>query len=135
MFAQAPQREPRPQAVSPDRSATARTTPPATVELDNCSLTYATTGKPAIQEITFAAREAEFISIVGPSGCGKSTILGLISGLLSPTSGSVRVLGQQVTGINRSVGFILQRDALLPWRTALPNAALPLRFAGVALEG
>ena len=84
----------------------------------------------AIDDVSFEARQGEFLTVVGPSGCGKSTLLTLISGLSQPDQGSVEVLGKQVTAIQRDVGFIFQRDALLPWRTALQNVALPLRFRG-----
>ena len=84
----------------------------------------------AIDDVSFEARQGEFLTVVGPSGCGKSTLLTQISGLSQPDQGTVEVLGKQVTAIQRDVGFIFQRDALLPWRTALQNVALPLRFRG-----
>ncbi len=84
----------------------------------------------ALQHVSFEVREGEFVAVVGPSGCGKSTLLSMISGLALPDEGSVKVLGKKVTSLQREVGFIFQRDALLPWRTALQNVALPLRFRG-----
>jgi NitT/TauT family transport system ATP-binding protein len=86
----------------------------------------------ALQKITFSANRGEFTSIVGPSGCGKSTLLSLISGLAAPDQGEVRVLGERVTSIRPDIGFIFQKDALLPWRTALQNVALGPRFRGVS---
>jgi NitT/TauT family transport system ATP-binding protein len=91
-----------------------------------------TTGYNALGGVTFTAGEHEFISIVGPSGCGKSTLLTLISGLAKPTAGSISVGGKQVKGVRQDVGFVFQRDALLPWRTMIQNVALPLRFRGVS---
>jgi NitT/TauT family transport system ATP-binding protein len=85
----------------------------------------------ALTGVSFDARDGEFVAVVGPSGCGKSTLLTLISGLAFPDDGSVEVLGRPVTKLQRDVGFIFQRDALLPWRTALQNVMLPLRFRGV----
>jgi NitT/TauT family transport system ATP-binding protein len=86
----------------------------------------------AVNDVTFETSPGEFLVIVGPSGCGKSTLLSLISGLAFPKGGTVEVLGKQVTKLQRDLGFIFQRDALLPWRTALQNVALPLRFRGLS---
>ena len=85
----------------------------------------------AISRVSFSVAQGEFVSVVGPSGCGKSTLLGLIAGLARPSAGTVRVRGSVVDGIRQDVGFIFQRDALLPWRTAKQNVALPLRFRGL----
>jgi NitT/TauT family transport system ATP-binding protein len=85
----------------------------------------------AVDGVDFTIASGEFVSIVGPSGCGKSTLLSLIAGLARPDGGSVRVLDQEVRTIQKEVGFIFQRDALLPWRTALQNVTLGLRYRGV----
>ena len=71
------------------------------------------------------------MSVVGPSGCGKSTLLGLVSGLLAPSAGTVTLNGTPVDRVRTDVGFIFQRDALLPWKTVRENVALPLRFRGI----
>jgi NitT/TauT family transport system ATP-binding protein len=81
-----------------------------------------------LRDISLTARPREFISIVGPSGCGKSTLLRLISGLSHPTEGEILIHDTPVTRARRDVGFIFQRDALLPWRTAEQNVALALKF-------
>jgi NitT/TauT family transport system ATP-binding protein len=86
----------------------------------------------AIRDVSLVVNEGEFVSVVGPSGCGKSSLLWLIAGLATPRSGSVRVMDKPVHGVSRDVGIIIQRDALLPWRTALENVALPLRFRGMS---
>ena len=86
---------------------------------------------PVIEGLAFTVNEGEFVSVVGPSGCGKSTILRMISGLLAPSSGEVRIRDVPVTGIRTDVGFMFQADALIPWRTAIDNVALPLKFRGV----
>jgi NitT/TauT family transport system ATP-binding protein len=85
----------------------------------------------ALQGVTLTAEQGEFVSVVGPSGCGKSTMLALIAGLARPQGGQVSVLGEQVNGVRSDVGLIFQKDALLPWRTALQNVMLPLRFRKV----
>jgi NitT/TauT family transport system ATP-binding protein len=84
-----------------------------------------------LRDATFAVASGTFVSVVGPSGCGKSTILRMISGLLAPTSGTIRIRGEPVTGLRTDVGFMFQSDALIPWRTAIDNIALPLKFKGV----
>lgn len=85
----------------------------------------------ALRDINLAIREGEFVAIVGPSGCGKSTILNLIAGIAFPTSGTVRYRGSSVTGPNHEVGFITQKDLLLPWRTVEGNIRLPLEVRGM----
>jgi len=88
----------------------------------------------ALQDVSFEIARGEFLSIVGPSGCGKSTLLSLISGIARPQEGCVEIDGCPVTSLQRGVGFIFQRDALLPWRTALQNVSLPLRFRGASKQ-
>ena len=85
----------------------------------------------ALRGLSLEVAEGEVISVLGPSGCGKSTVLKLVSGLLAPTSGSVLLGGQPVTGIPASVGFMFQSDALLPWATAAENVAVALELRGV----
>ncbi len=85
-----------------------------------------------IKEVSLELKKGEFVSIVGPSGCGKSTILTLISGLVRPASGTIEFEGTPVTGVRRDVGFVFQRDALLPWKTLLDNVALALRYRNVS---
>lgn len=85
----------------------------------------------ALSDINLSVREAEFVAVVGPSGCGKSTILNMVAGLMVPTQGDVRFHGLPVTGINRQVGYLTQKDTLLPWRTVLDNIALPLELRGI----
>ena len=85
----------------------------------------------ALEDVSLEVDGGQFISIVGPTGCGKSTMLSAISGLRAPSKGEVRVGEQKVAGVRRDVGFVFQQDALLPWRTALQNVELALRFRGV----
>lgn len=104
------------------------------IELDNVTHRFnsATQNLTVLQDVSFSVAPGTFVSIVGPSGCGKSTVLRLVSGLLSPTAGSVRVHGKTVGGLQTHVGFMFQSDALVPWRTVMGNITLPLSFQGVA---
>jgi NitT/TauT family transport system ATP-binding protein len=87
----------------------------------------------ALSPIDLAVRPHEFVALVGPSGCGKSTILNLVAGLLAPSEGRVWYDGALVSGLNRSVGYMTQKDTLLPWRSAADNVriALELKCRGV----
>jgi NitT/TauT family transport system ATP-binding protein len=87
----------------------------------------------ALSEFSFQLRVGEFASLVGPSGCGKSTALGLISGLLEPTRGEIFVDNQSVRGPNRHVGYMLQKDLLMPWRTILQNVIYGLEIRKMPL--
>ena len=86
----------------------------------------------ALEKIDLHVRDGEFVTLIGRSGCGKSTLLRLIAGLISPTSGSVQVAGEPVTGPRRDVSFMFQRPALLPWRSVLSNVMLPVEIDGGA---
>ena len=72
----------------------------------------------------------EFVTMVGPSGCGKTTIFNMIAGLLEPTRGDIRIDGQSVAGRTGHVGYMLQKDLLLPWRTVLRNVMLGAELLG-----
>jgi NitT/TauT family transport system ATP-binding protein len=104
------------------------------IQLEHVTQVYQSSNGPftAVKDVSLVCRQGEFVSLVGPSGCGKSTLLWLLSGLTTAHSGSVKVFGREVDGVHRNVGLIVQRDALLPWKTALENVALPLRFRGAS---
>ena len=72
----------------------------------------------AVADTTLRVRAGEFVSVVGPTGCGKSTLLNVGAGLLAPSTGSVKVFGQPLSGINTRAGYMFQSDALMPWRSA-----------------
>ncbi len=82
----------------------------------------------ALEDIDLHVQSNEFVTLIGRSGCGKSTLLRLIAGLLPPTSGTVAVAGEPVTGPRRDVSFMFQRPALLPWRSVLSNVMLPVEI-------
>jgi putative ABC transport system ATP-binding protein len=94
-----------------------------------------------LHEISFAVRSGEAVAIVGASGSGKSTLLGLMAGLDQPSSGTVRLGGEDLGGLDedaraelrgRLLGFVFQSFQLLPALTALENTMLPLELAGRA---
>jgi NitT/TauT family transport system ATP-binding protein len=85
----------------------------------------------AVKDTTLKVGPGEFVSVVGPTGCGKSTLLNVAAGLLQPSSGNVRVLGEPLAGINRHAGYMFQAESLMPWRNALDNVRAGLEFGGV----
>jgi NitT/TauT family transport system ATP-binding protein len=85
----------------------------------------------AVGETTLRIRAGEFVSVVGPTGCGKSTLLNIGAGLLPPTSGTVKVFGQPLNGINTRAGYMFQTEALMPWRSAIANVMVGLQYRGV----
>jgi len=88
-------------------------------------------GVQALASVTLAAESGQFVSLVGPSGCGKSTLFNIIAGLIEPDQGTVHFGDDDVTGTTGHVGYMLQRDLLLPWRTVLDNVLLGLDVARV----
>ena len=82
----------------------------------------------ALSDLSFQVEKGEFIAIVGPSGCGKSTLLSLISGLLLPEKGDILLDGKPVSQSRAAVGYMLQKDHLLEWRTIYQNAVLGLEI-------
>jgi NitT/TauT family transport system ATP-binding protein len=85
----------------------------------------------AVKNIDLRIGDRDIVSIIGPSGCGKSTLLNMIAGLYVPTTGRVLSDKVPVTTVNTSVGYMTQKDNLLPWRTVRGNVVLPLELQGV----
>ncbi len=85
----------------------------------------------AVADTTLRIRAGEFVSVVGPTGCGKSTLLNVGAGLLQPSSGSVKVFGEPLAGVNSRAGYMFQSEALMPWRSALANVMVGLQYRGV----
>jgi NitT/TauT family transport system ATP-binding protein len=90
----------------------------------------ATDGVTAIENVSLAIAEGEFVSLLGPSGCGKSTFLRCLAGLEKPTSGTLLIDGKVVSGPPDRLGVAFQRDALLDWMNVLDNVLLPADFSG-----
>ena len=82
----------------------------------------------ALEHISFSMKEGDFLAIVGPSGCGKSTLLHLIAGLLEPEKGLILLNGKYLRGSATNIGYMLQKDELLEWRTVYHNVLLGLEI-------
>ena len=99
------------------------------VEVKNVQLIY---GKRkttlAVEGLNLDVQQGEFAAVVGPSGCGKSSLMKLVTGLVSPTRGSIEVDGTHVDGPLRIVGMAFQNPILLPWRKTLSNVMLPFEI-------
>lgn len=87
---------------------------------------------PVIADLSLTLEAGKIVSIVGPSGCGKTTLLNVLCGLIPPTAGRVQWYGECLRGMPDGVGYMLQKDLLFPWRTALANVMLGLELKGVA---
>jgi putative ABC transport system ATP-binding protein len=94
----------------------------------------------ALRDVSVTIASAEYLAIRGPSGCGKSTLLHILGCVDTPTAGSLRFDGQEVSGLSdlarsnlrlRSIGFVFQRFFLLPMLTAAENVDVPQAEAGV----
>ena len=82
----------------------------------------------ALKNINLTVKKGEFVSIIGPSGCGKSTLLSIISGLEEKTEGKIFIENEEIKGISSKIGYMLQKDCLLEWRTIYENVLLGLEI-------
>src|SRR5262249_42065587 len=86
----------------------------------------------AIERVSLEVHAGEFVAVVGPSGCGKSTILNLVAGLDRPSEGRILLNSIPVEGPNPTVGFMLQKDLLLPWRKIVHNVEFGLEARAIS---
>lgn len=115
----------------PMRRVAERTDMPPVVSVDDLTLSYDGTTR-ILDRVSLHVADGEFIALVGPSGCGKTTLLNLCAGLIPHRGeGSVSVMGQPARLGNPKVGYMLARDSLLPWKTALENASFGMQVRGV----
>jgi NitT/TauT family transport system ATP-binding protein len=115
--------------VTPDASAK-----DAAIAIDDVTLRFTTPDghmMTALRDFTMTVARGEFACVVGPTGCGKSTTLNLVTSLLKPTTGTVRVMGEPVEDISPDIGFVFQADALFPWRNVIDNVAVGPIYRGV----
>ena len=117
----------------------------ASIRVDSLVVKHATASGPvrALDEVSFAFEAGSSVAITGPSGSGKSTLLGVLGGLALPSSGTVRVGGEELSSLperRRSdfrrthVGFVYQADNLLPFLTVVENVSLQLALEGAAAD-
>jgi NitT/TauT family transport system ATP-binding protein len=108
---------------------------PCLIDVKNCRQAYhkdANADLVVLDDVNLTLREGEIVALLGRSGSGKSTLLRIVSGLLKPTSGSVKWRGRPVTGPTEGVAMVFQSFALFPWLTVQENVELGLEARGVA---
>ncbi len=100
--------------------------------ISGVSRTYRTEEGPvaALGPVELHVPQGRFVTLIGPSGCGKSTLLRVLAGIERPDQGSISIFGESVEHTRRAklIGFVPQALALLPWRTVLENARVPLEL-------
>jgi len=106
------------------------------IEIHGLSYKYpgTSTASPALNNINLNIQEGEFVCVLGHSGCGKTTLIGLLAGLIQPTSGSISLYGQPLTGPGTDRAIVFQHYSLFPWMTALQNVRFCLKKAQPALS-
>ena len=103
------------------------------IQVENLSQVYrrGRTSTHALDRVSLAVRDGEFLAVVGPSGCGKSTLLRLIAGLLPSASGRVFLDQKEVHAPQTGLGIVFQTPVLLEWRTVLDNVLLQLELRSI----
>ena len=106
----------------------------ARIELRHVSKTFSGIEQrvPALKDVSFKVMPGEFVTIIGASGSGKSTLFNLCVGLLQPDDGDIIIDGEKQENRTGMLGYMPQRDLLLPWRTVLNNVLIPLEIQGVS---
>jgi NitT/TauT family transport system ATP-binding protein len=106
------------------------------LDVTGISHTYGSGAKShtALGSITFTVEKGEIVCIVGPSGCGKSTLLRAVSGLLPPSAGESRFMGNVIKQVPVDLAFVFQEysKSLFPWLTVRGNVAFPLKARGMS---
>jgi ABC-type nitrate/sulfonate/bicarbonate transport system ATPase subunit len=103
------------------------------IELRHVSKTFVGEGSvvPALRDVSLAVMPGEFVTIIGGSGSGKSTLFNLLVGLLEPDEGTILIDGHEAQSRLGLLGYMPQRDLLLPWRSVMENVLLPQDIRGV----
>lgn len=104
---------------------------PAEPVVEVCDLVMRFGSATVLERLSLEIGHGEFVCVIGRSGCGKTTLLRLIGGLIEPTEGAVKILGNKVTAPGQQSAMVFQADSLFPWKTALDNAAFGLESTGV----
>lgn len=84
----------------------------------------------AVDDMSFSVGKGEFVTVIGPSGCGKSTLFAMIGGLTEPSTGTVSIGGERVSGPHPAISMVFQEESTFPWRTVTDNVAFSLEIAG-----
>jgi ABC-type nitrate/sulfonate/bicarbonate transport system ATPase subunit len=85
-----------------------------------------------LDRVSLSVDDGELVTVIGPSGCGKSTLFNLLAGLLQPSAGTVLLDGHETTRRLGLVGYMPQKDLLMPWKTVLDNTTIGLELAGMS---
>ena len=103
------------------------------IQAESVHKSYQVNGRrePVLAGVDLTVNPRQFVSIIGPSGCGKSTLLNIIAGLDEPDGGTVELDGDPQGSRLGRIGYMQQKDLLLPWRTVLDNAVLGLELQGI----
>ena len=100
------------------------------MKLEFKSVHYSYEGLEVLNDISFTVASGTAVAVLGPSGCGKSTLLHIAAGLLTPNSGDLLYGGESCLNRPGWISYMQQDDLLLPWKTVLENATLPLILKG-----
>lgn len=100
------------------------------LQINNLKVTYQTPAAEtvAVENVSFSVEQGQFVSLVGPSGCGKSTILSCMAGLMDCQGGSILFRGQDIGHSRDKIGYMLQSDNLMPWRSIYRNVIVGLEI-------
>lgn len=101
------------------------------LQFKNITFHYQNEPIPIIKNLNLQINKGEFVSVIGPSGSGKSTLFKLVTGLEQQQEGSILLQQQFISNRLGQVGYMPQQDLLLPWRTIIENAILPLEIKGI----
>ena len=111
----------------------------ATIELANVSKVYPNQPEPAVEDFTMTISPGELVMLVGPSGCGKTTTMKMINRIIEPSSGTIRIGGENILSLDqnqlrRSIGYVIQQIGLFPHMTIAENVAVVPKLLGWSKE-
>tara|TARA_Y100000813_G_C24137936_1_gene340932 strand:+ start:302 stop:1066 length:765 start_codon:yes stop_codon:yes gene_type:complete len=98
------------------------------IELNDVSVNYDINNLLAVSGLNMKIKSGSFSAVVGPSGCGKSTLMKILSGLITPTTGRVKINKKIVEGPQNFVGMAFQNPVMMPWRKTLENVLIPFEI-------
>ncbi len=103
---------------------------PVFLEVDGLGKRFSAHGRSAFEDVSFSVTRGDFVALIGPSGCGKSTLLHIMAGLSAPTTGTVRIQDEPVTGPRSDMMFVFQQytKSIFPWKSVLDNVMLGVKY-------